>query len=384
MRFRVGIPSDGVGAHVRGGFQELGEVLVWGLRGLGHEAALDRDVLWRAGETTIVLCPNALFYRDRGYRLPTGAGTVVYNLEQHGTEHIGLVARLAQQPGAALWEYSSSNFGFWDALGVTYAHVPVGYSPTLTWAAAPEKDVDVVFTGTRSPRRQAVLDDLASSGLRVEARWTHVNGAFGDERNALVARSRLLLNVHMYEARVFEATRAMNALANRVPVVTEESSDDRDYEWLDGGVVRAPYGGLADACRALLADPARLRAVGEAGFERFSRRPEEDLLRAALAASPPSRSPVTAPSAGAARPQQQPWRRDALGNSINRLRGLGWNFVAPLPRGSPRLAELEALYPDHATETVEGGEGGAVVLFCAMKGLPPTRLSAYRDKERGG
>ena len=379
-RFRVGIPSAGVGAHVRGGFQELGEAVAFGLRGLGHEAVLDDDVRWVAGETTVVLCPNALFYRDTGYALPTGEGTVLYNLEQRGTEHIGLVARLAQQPGVTLWEYSSSNFGVWDALGVPYAHAQVGYAPTLTWAASPEKDIDVLFTGTRSPRRQHVVDALARSGLRVEARWTHDNGVFGDARNALVARSRVLLNVHMFDARVFEVTRAMNALANRVAVVTEESSDDRDYAWLDGGVVRVPYEGLAEACRALLADPAGPGRVGDAGFERFSARPEAETLRAALEALPVSASPVTAPARPAPTPAARP-RQDAVGGRMQRLRGLGYGLVAALPKGSPKLAELAGLYPDHATEALEG-EG--IVLFCAMKGPPPTRLSVYRDKERSG
>lgn len=302
MRFRVVIPrppggnANWTAATYNDCFLEQAETVVHGLRAIGHEARLDNNVPEAPpgaqfnspslrytfnddpGETPIVFGGNIL---PPGYRL--GEGTIVYNLEQPNTLHMETTHRLVSQPGVRVWEYKKANFPFWDRHGIPYTYVPIGYVPELTTVKpAPCKDIDCFFCGYITPnceggaRRLAVLNRLTAAGARVVA----VDKTFGEERNALIARSKLLLNIHFYQT--FEINRVLLGLANRKAVLTEVSLDDAEYAWLDGGLARAPYDRLVDEAMALLASPERLAELERRGFEAVVKMDERDILRQAI------------------------------------------------------------------------------------------------------
>ena len=304
MRFRVVIPrppggnANWTAATYNDCFLEQAEAVVHGLNAIGHEARLDNSVpeappgarvSWDSpqlrysfnddpGEVPIVFGGNVL---PDGYRL--GPGTIVYNLEQPNTVHMQKTLRLASQPGVRVWEYKRANFGFWDQHGVAYTYVPIGYVPELTTIQpAAAKDIDCFFSGYITPnceggaRRLSVLNRLTAAGARVVA----VDRAFGEERNRLIARARLVLNIHFYQT--FEINRVVQALANRKAVLTERSLDDADYGWLEGAIANVPYEGLVDEAMALLAAPARLAELERRGFEALAAQDERDILRRAL------------------------------------------------------------------------------------------------------
>ena len=81
---------------------------------------------------------------------------------------------------------------------------------------------DLAFVGTMSPRRQAVLDELALAGLSI-----HVVVGFGRKRDKAIAKCRALLNIH-YENdyTVFEKPRCMQWMNAGLPVITEANLDD--------------------------------------------------------------------------------------------------------------------------------------------------------------
>jgi hypothetical protein len=62
---------------------------------------------------------------------------------------------------------------------------------------------------------------MRGRGLRVESAF----GCYGEERDALIARARIVLNVHYYESKVFEVVRVSYLLANRKCVLSESGSD---------------------------------------------------------------------------------------------------------------------------------------------------------------
>ena len=107
-------------------------------------------------------------------------------------------------------------------------YVPIGYVPELTRIAPAPEDIDVLFYGALSERRYAVLRDLHDRGLRVK--W--LLGAFGASRDAWIARSKIVINVHYWEAKIFEIARVSYLLANRRAVVSERGADptlERDW-----------------------------------------------------------------------------------------------------------------------------------------------------------
>lgn len=91
-----------------------------------------------------------------------------------------------------MWDYSAANVARLAALGVAALHVPIGYHPVLARIERAAEDLDVLFYGSLNERREAVLDGLEARGLQVAS----VFGVYGAERDALIARAKLVLNVH--------------------------------------------------------------------------------------------------------------------------------------------------------------------------------------------
>jgi hypothetical protein len=126
----------------------------------------------------------------------------------------------------------------------------------------------------------AVLDELRRAGARVEA----VVGVYGAQRDALIARSRLVLNVHFFEARVFEIVRVSFLLGNGRCVVSERGAAPEEEAPFADGVAFAEYPDLARTCLRLLDDPQERARLAQAGQRIMESRPETAFLGPALAA----------------------------------------------------------------------------------------------------
>jgi hypothetical protein len=230
------------------------------------------------GRTPIVFGAN-LLPADAANWLPKN--TILVNLEQVSKEsnwingaYVGL---LRQFP---VLDYSPRNRDELYRLGITHAGLlRVGYSSGLTRIAhAPVKDIDVLFYGSMNPRRRDLLVTLTNAGLNVAVLF----GVYGEERDAVIARSKLVINIHHFEAQVFEIVRISYLLANRVCVVTEGHADDLDMAPYAEGLAFASYDGLAARCLALLADQGERDSIAEKGFEIMSGISQSAILREAI------------------------------------------------------------------------------------------------------
>jgi hypothetical protein len=119
---------------------------------------------------------------------------------------------------------------------------------------------------------------LQNTGLNVAVLF----GVYGEERDAVIARSKLVINIHHFEAQVFEIVRISYLLANRVCVVTEGHDDDPDMAPYAEGLAFAPYDGLVARCLALLADQGERDLIAEKGFEIMSGISQSAILREAI------------------------------------------------------------------------------------------------------
>ena len=158
------------------------------------------------------------------------------------------------------------------------AHVPIGYVPELTRIVPAPEDIDVLFYGIFSQRRRAVLDALRARGLRVE--W--LLGLYGPARDAVIARSKIVINMHLHEAQVFEIVRVSYLLANRRTVVSERGAHPTDESDLESGIAFAAYDELVDRCVELLGDEHARRELAERGYQLFSARSQSAILRDVL------------------------------------------------------------------------------------------------------
>jgi hypothetical protein len=158
-------------------------------------------------------------------------------------------------------------------LGVKARRLPLGGVPGMV-GAAPERDIDVLFLGGHTERRGAVLSTLGPilwdrrSELRLFRFTEPVHGGvpglvFGRDKYDLLARTRMLVNVHRDDTApgYFEWARMVEAMANGVTVVTEPSSG---FEPLVPGQHFVQSDDIAGAVGDLLDDESRRRSIGDA------------------------------------------------------------------------------------------------------------------------
>jgi len=204
----------------------------------------------------------------------------VYNLEQLGgpslPKHFYELGIRHQ-----VWDYSLNNLKTWEVLRCARPpiHVPLGYVPELRRIQASKvQNIDVLFYGSLNERRSRILQALKDSGVKVHSAF----GVYGKERDALIARSKIVLNVHFYNAKIFETVRVSYLLANSKAVVSECSAETEIEPGLADAVLGLPYDSLVEGCLSLLRDEEKRRQLETRGFQWFSQRKESEILSKAL------------------------------------------------------------------------------------------------------
>jgi hypothetical protein len=276
MRFAVATVSPPNFQHSRA-FDEVAEGLHLALQALGHDSVLtyrlDLD-----DRRTIVLGGNLLV--RNGLQPPKNP--IFYNLEQLGDDlpSMTLPAFFDLFRRYPTWDYSQANIERLAALGLPRpTYVPIGYVPELTRITPVQEDVDVLFYGASYERRYAILRDLHDRGLRIK--W--LSGVYGASRDAWIARSKIVLNIHYWDAKIFEMTRVSYLLGNKRAVVSERGVDPALERDVESGVAFADYEGLVECCVELLGDERARRELAERGYQAFSARSQVDILHGALA-----------------------------------------------------------------------------------------------------
>jgi len=315
-------------------FREVAETLQGGLRSLGHTAEVGENVV-DAKAINILLGAHLLPACDSQI---VPAGSILYNLEQLGGANLP-AAYYELAARHQVWDYSLRNLEKWKAMSCLHppVHVPVGYAAELSRIKpAPIQDIDVLFYGSFNPRRNAILNQLKDAGVKVHAAF----GVYGTERDELIARSKIVLNIHFYDARVFEAVRLSYLLANSKAVVTECSAETEMEQAAKGAFVAAPYESLVQSCVTLLHNEDGRRQLETRGFEWFSRQSESEILNRALSQSPIDSAQRTEPIAIPRRlnlGSGKDWREDCFNVDVDPY----WepdavlDFDRPLPIGQP-------------------------------------------------
>ncbi|MDE1999230.1 MAG: hypothetical protein KGI52_09925 [Burkholderiales bacterium] len=264
-----------------GAFLELAELVVFGLRKLGIQA----DLKWNSIDSG---CRNILFgvhllNTDCIQQLPRDS--VLVNTEQLSSVTSGWNSNILKwfRSGFELWDYSDSNIVYLKDAGISNVKkLGLGYVEGLRRIIHGNKDVDVLFYGSLNQRRSDVLSKIEWKGFKVKSLF----GVYGRERDNWIGRSKLVLNVHYMESKIFEIVRVFYLMTNSVPVVGEVGSQTKiDKLFLDG-VAHTDYDFIPDLIDSILKDPLRLNELARKGFETISNYPQEDYLRELVSPSP--------------------------------------------------------------------------------------------------
>ena len=259
-------------------FQEVAETLCFGLQRMGCVAAIQEN-RFAKDATNIVLGGNLIGEREIDM-IPDNS--IIYNLEQIEPTSKWFepaFRRLLRE--FVVWDYSARNIQrvrlLVDAAKVH--HVPIGYVSEMSRIeSAASQDIDVLFYGSINPRRNKIMHDLRAAGLQLHTAFD----VYGAERDALIARSKVVLNMHYYDSSIFEIVRVSYLLANRKAVVTEcHAGTEIEPDMLDA-VAAASYDRLVDTCLDLVRLPRSREALEQRGFARMAAHDETAILRSAL------------------------------------------------------------------------------------------------------
>jgi hypothetical protein len=288
MHFTVWIVQPLYDPHARC-LVEAATGVAFSLRRLGHE------VQFNPGRGAYVENPTAPFGRlvvfnaNKLPATPLPADAIIFNAEQVQTDgewgavwqssnYVKLLRR------HLIWDYSATNAKALSELGCDkIVQCKIGYYPELTDVIpAKQQDVDVLFIGSTNDRRVKVLTEMAKSGLKVKV----LTACYGEERNAWIARAKVVLNCHFYPQPVFEIFRVSHLVANGKAVVSEDGGRDEGLEKLAKDLTAyVPYDGLVQACWRLVNDEAMRKQQETRGQEAFQKLKQTDYVKAALVES---------------------------------------------------------------------------------------------------
>lgn len=243
-------------------FEEIIESLYYGFKELGQELVVTCNQLL-PGLRPIMLGAHVMPDKLVEHLPPN---TIIYNFEHFIPNHVWAKQNYWNWIDRfTVWEYNHENY---ESLRKKLPHarihyVPLGYIPQ--WTRIPDvedPDIDVLFYGAPSPRRQVVLDELRASGAKV----AQLTGVFNKQRDAWIARSKLVLNIHMSDNGLFESPRILYLQANRRCVVTECNRVDEIETDLSSGLKAVQYDQIRSTVLSLLKTPESRRELGQQGF----------------------------------------------------------------------------------------------------------------------
>lgn len=160
---------------------------------------------------------------------------IVYQLEQSNANNQSnwFVNKYIEYMKNAIeiWDYSLINYQNLKKYGIEKVkYVPLQYMSCDDhhWISK-KKDIDVLFYGSMNQYRQSVIDQFKHSHLNLVIK----TNIWSDERDDLISRSKIIINIHYYQPSILETARLSYLLSNNCVVVSEHSSDpilDRYYD----------------------------------------------------------------------------------------------------------------------------------------------------------
>ena len=104
-------------------------------------------------------------------------------------------------------------------------------------------------------------------------------GVYGEERDAYIARSKIVLNLHFYESQIMEQVRISYLLNNHALVISESSSRNP----FGDTIITVSYEDIVETVRDYLSRPKDCYLKAKQSFQAFRERPMVNYLKPLLA-----------------------------------------------------------------------------------------------------
>lgn len=258
-------------------FLDVAQCLQSAFEELGYDVPIvndPKDIRGRAIVLGVNMAPK--------YNVSIPDDAIIYNMEQAHEDsrwfspEYGYLDILRSH---MVWDFSPVNMQKLRNNGVTrIALCQMGYAPVLSRKKRAKEDIDVLFIGGGHPRRDHVLHDIETRGMRSYVGFE----CFGDARDALIARGKIHLNMHKEPAMLLEIPRMVYLLSNKCFVISERGVDRVLEEPLHDGAVFCDYDVLAQSCADYLVKPKLRKSIAEAGFDAIRKLPQTRFIEQAL------------------------------------------------------------------------------------------------------
>ena len=271
---------------------DLCRAVTFGLRSLGHECNMSVNN-FDVSAVNIVAMTHLLSEQDVSAIMEAGLRYICIQTEalSPGSGEVKVMSafqgdqferkcRRFYEKAIAIWEPYDSNralLALFDIPPERLKKLSLGFHERLMdvdHRSPDKKDIDVLFFGSMSSRRLAILNALSQ---RVKV--TGLLDAPAAFRNDLIARARININIHNADPfKHLSLTRATYLLNNRAALLSETSDTHPQLRAL---IFEAEYDQLAQRCLELLSSPSLDNEIEES-FERFKQMPMTEYLREIL------------------------------------------------------------------------------------------------------
>ena len=200
--------------------------------------------------------------------------TIIFNTEQIEsiTENWKKKILNLAKKNIIFWDYSQYNLDYLSkTINIKGKLFQIGYQKELNRINHNiDKNIDVLFYGSINTRRENIINKLKDRKINVKTLF----GVYGKERDDLIAKSKLILNMHMYDSKIFEIVRVFYLLSNSIPVISEVGSDTKfNNDFLDL-ICKSTYENIEKNIIYLLENDKKRIELGENGLNAIKKFPQ--------------------------------------------------------------------------------------------------------------
>ena len=184
--------------------------------------------------------------------------------------------RFLAQKGYGFIDYSAANISVLESWGATEVILmPLGFVPELHRLRNIKPMHDLLFYGGRNRRRIELLNKIKDTGVNLH----YLHGVYGQERDHFIERSKIVLNLHLYDSEIFELVRVNYLMHNKVCVLTEINETTKIDEQLKELFVCSPRERLASSALDILEQPDVITRKASLAYDWLRSRPQELIIK---------------------------------------------------------------------------------------------------------
>jgi len=183
----------------------------------------------------VLLVPNVMVGSIQRYReMYQNSKIIGYNLEPLNSNHWHQPNRIieALKQYDEIWDYDLTNIGYLRNCGIDAKFKPMQYTESLKNVKNVENpDIDVLFFGTLTEYRTKYIANMTTSpfipydemDLQTNIRYVYAFQVWGDLKNELTSRSKIILNIAPYKGANQQQARIYHDLINNKCVLSERA-----------------------------------------------------------------------------------------------------------------------------------------------------------------